>query len=247
MRRWSDAEEILKEEIQEKKQIGNITQARKGKRGYGRMKTTLDFLSGKEKRAYTKAGKVQVSNLYEELIKKAEFEALTDEEQKRRLQHWRTKYSVKEIQKGLGIAGMTYYKYLEKLGIPRERPRKAKAQTIAAAPQLETRPAVKSLLDFAEEPKPEPRMPTIMELLEYPDLEKDFPELAKKIAAEKAEPAPEPAPAILLLDGLNVAYNGRYGADEIRRMLTKIDVILDGEENEFEIELRISQRKERAE
>jgi hypothetical protein len=249
MRRWSDAEEILKEEIQEKKQIGNITQTRKGKRGYGRMKTTLDFLSGKEKRAYTKAGKVQVSNLYEKLLTKAEFEELSPEDQKRRILHWRTKHKVKDIQRALGVSNLTYYKYLENLGIPKERGRKGKAQTIAAAPQPEARPAIRSNLEFAEELQP--RAKTYMELLEYPDIETDFPELAKVIAAEKAaekaEPAPEPAPAILLLDGLNVAYNGRYGADEIRRMLTKIDVILDGEENEFDIELRISERKERTE
>jgi hypothetical protein len=228
----------MKEEIQEKKQIGNITQTRKGKRGYGRMKTTLDFLSGKEKRAYTKAGKVQVSNLYDELVKKDVFEKLTDEEQKRYIQHWRTKYSVKEIQQGLGIASMTYYRHLERLGIPRERPgRKAKAKTqkIAIEPMMAAEP--KELLMF--EPEPQPRPKTYMELLEYPDLEKDFPELAKQIAAEKAEPAP----AVLLLDGLNVAYNGRYSAEEIQRMIHKIDIILDGEKNEFEIELRISERK----
>lgn len=247
MRTWSEAEELLRGEIEEKKKTGNMAHSKKGRRSYGRMKTTLDLLSGKEKRAYTKAGKVQVSNLYEELLTRAEFEALPEEDQKRRLEFWRTKYTVKQIQQGLGVASITYYKYLERLGIELERPGRkgktknkktpAKTEAIAAAPESK-----RTLLDFAEEPAPL----TTMELLEYPDLEKDFPELVKLRALELAakEPAPEPAPAILLLDGLNVAYNGRYGAEEIRRMLTKIDVILDGEENEFDIELRISERKE---
>ncbi|PDZ99445.1 hypothetical protein [Bacillus cereus] len=44
-----------------------------------------DMLKGKEKRSYQKASKVEISNLYETMMSRVEFEALPVEQQK----HWK--------------------------------------------------------------------------------------------------------------------------------------------------------------
>ncbi|MCQ6331871.1 hypothetical protein NPM18_33840, partial [Bacillus cereus] len=58
-----------------------------------------DMLKGKEKRSYQKASKVEISNMYEKMMSRAEFEALPVEQQKQMLQGYRMHFHMKDIVK----------------------------------------------------------------------------------------------------------------------------------------------------
>jgi transposase len=71
------------------------------------------------------------------------------------------------------------------------------------------------------------------------------PRTAKTTAAH---PVPEAAQASMIaapapVSGFDIGFNGIYKADEIRKMLSKLDLILDGEESEFKIVLHITEQK----
>jgi myo-inositol-1-phosphate synthase len=69
----------------------------------------------------------------------------------------------------------------------------------------------------------------------------DYVPAETKEETKVSSPAVIEAPQQIVLNGLNLAYNGSYKSDEIRRILAKIDLVLDGEENDFQIELRVSE------
>lgn len=214
----SETEILLLEEIKEKKQSAQDLRSRAaGKRG-GRVKFPTDLMSRKDKLKHTKAGKVTVTNIFDEILKRAEFDELEEHEQKSRLQYWRSKYSVKEIQKGMNIAAATYYNYIDSLDLPKQKKPRAAIATTPAKTK-----AIGKITDYiAAEQQPS--------LLEF--------------EAEPQEPPAvkvETAPAFLELSGLNIAYNGSYSAEDIQKLFSKLDIILEGETSKFKIELKIMQ------
>lgn len=62
------------------------------------------------------------------------------------------------------------------------------------------------------------------------------------------ETALEPMPAAppiqeIMVDGLHVIFNGTYSAEKIEKQLTKFMLLLEGEEDEFYIELKLVQKQ----
>lgn len=214
----SETEILLQEEIKEKKQSAQDMRSRAaGKRG-GRVKFPTDLMSRKEKLKHTKAGKVTVTNIYDEILKRAEFDALEEHEQKSRLQYWRSKYNVKQIQKGMGVAAATYYNYIDGLDLPKQRKPREPRKAIATTPA-----------------KPIGKISDFIAAEQQPSL-LDFETTQEPPAVETKS-----APAFLDLSGLNIAYNGTYSAEDIQKLFSKLDIILDGEQSKFKIELKIMQ------
>lgn len=70
----------------------------------------------------------------------------------------------------------------------------------------------------------------------------------KNAAATPAPPAP-PAPIAvqepiqqIIIDGLHLEYNGTYSAEQLQKTMSKFVALLDGETDEFVIELKIMQK-----
>lgn len=211
--RLSEAEQVFHEEVREKKRTASGVHHKTGKRGYtGKILFPTDFMSRKEKYNHRKAGKCVTTNLYDSILTKEEFDQLEQQEKRNRMIYWRTNFSNKEIQKAMGIANSPYYKIVDSLDLPKAPRTHSEKQKRKAT--IKTT-AKKSLLDFAEEIKEE--------VLPEP----------------KAE---EPKVQEIIVNGIHLAFNGTYSPEQIIKQLSKFELLLDGEEDDYYIELKLMQK-----
>lgn len=210
---YSEAQKLFLNEVRDKKRTASGVHHKTGKNGYvGKMRFPTDLMSRSEKIKHRKAGKVVISNMYEEIISIEDFEKLEKSEQKNMLAYWRNVYSNKEITNGLGIWNNRYYKLVAELELPkaprinRESPkRKAKAKQASAN------------ISPPEAPE-EPKTP-----IEAP---------------EKKEPVQE-----VIVNGLHLVFNGTYSPELIQKQLSKFELLLEGEDDDFYIELKLVQKQ----
>jgi hypothetical protein len=198
------AEDYQTDIHQKKQQYKSIQAGKRRSKGAKNMRYPYETMSRSERLKYTKAGTITVTNLFDKILTRAEFDQLSEDEQKKRLIYWRDKYSQKEIYATLQMGSATYYKMIESMGIPAGRRGKYKKEKVKG------------------------------KISDYVPAE-------TKEETKVSSPAVIEAPQQIVLNGLNLAYNGSYKSDEIRRILAKIDLVLDGEENDFQIELRVSE------
>lgn len=139
-------QKIFNEDIRDKKRIGRGIFNKRGKgvkhvmRG---IKTPYDFMKTKERKKLN--GECVVSNMYDEIITRSEFDLKDDETKRRMLIRWRELYSNKEIMSQMGItASGTFSKYINDLKIPKKSTKKAKTNYVAPSKQIE---AVTQLLN----------------------------------------------------------------------------------------------------
>ncbi len=214
--KFSDVETVFHEEIySKKKEFKDLRNATKHKRlGAKSMMFPSDFMSTKEKKKHMKAGEVLTTNMYDNILTIAEFNALETYEKKNRMQYWRSVYSNKEIQQAMGIANSPYYKIIAELDLPKA-PRTNKTRTGSTIKKEKKSVAVKpSLLELTMD------VPVVPEVKEEP-----------KVVQE------------VIVNGLNVIFNGTYNAEKIEKQLTKFMLLLDGEEEDFYIELKLMQKQ----
>lgn len=119
-----DIEKMFIQDIREKKRAGNGSFSRSGKgsskgRVRGGMKTHADFLKGKEKREYTKPGKIEVFNMKDIISKQAYFQK-SEADQKTLLSTWRENYKNDEILEKMGINKTDYYNLVHKFGLKKQ-------------------------------------------------------------------------------------------------------------------------------
>lgn len=211
MRPWNEAERTFYEDIREKKKAASGVHHKTGKNGYvGNMRFPTDIMSRKDKYNYRKAGKIVISNLYENILPIDEFNRLDREEQKQRMLFWRTNYSNVEIRQNMKIANATYYRIVAELELPKA-PRGKSARTTIKKP----------INKMKEEITP------IIETKQIPD--------------------PPPAVQEMIIEGLHVVFNGTFSAEHIIKQLSKFELILDGEPDQFNIELKITQKPNKKE
>jgi hypothetical protein len=214
MQHRSEIEKVFLDDIREKKKAASGIHSRTGKRGYvGKMLFATDFMSRKEKYNYRKAGRVMTSNMYDEIIQIADFEQLEQHEQRNRFQYWRSKYNNEEIKKGLGIHNAKLYNIIDDLGLP-----KAKKNN-----EGKRKAKVKA------EPKEA-----------APKAEAKVPQVAEKQEPKEAEP--EQQVQTVIVNGLSLIYNGDFTAEHIQKQLQKIVTLIDGETDNFYVELKLMQK-----
>jgi len=118
-------EKFFKEEVKEKKiqTYGNRARTGKGARkGARRPMFNSDRMSRKEFREYTKAGEVKVTNMYEAILHKDEFDTKPQELQKTMMTLWREKYPNTQIMKEMGLTNTNQLsRILKGLDIPLKR------------------------------------------------------------------------------------------------------------------------------
>lgn len=70
--------------------------------------------------------------------------------------------------------------------------------------------------------------------------------MAKSAELLAADPVPDPELVkmdITILDGLDLKYNGCYNSDQLGKILTKLQLLIDGEENEFAVSISLQEKK----
>ena len=213
--KFSEAEQSFYDDVREKKRTASGIHHKTGSRGYvGKMRFPTDIMSRKDKYNHRKAGKVMISNLMDEILTIEEFEKLETYEQRRFLEYWRSKYSNTEITDKMGIWNNKYYKIVAELELPKA-PRINKNSNRKAVSKVSTANDPKAAIAVAEKP-----------------IEAEAP------VKQTEAPAQE-----IIVNGLHLVYNGTFTPEQIIKQLTKFELLLDGEPDEFYIELKLVQKQ----
>ena len=219
-------EKIFLDEVREKKRIGTGAFHMRGKgvkHGLsGALKTPFFYMSAKEKKKLN--GEVKVSFMYETIIPKAEFDLKPIDVQKAMLIRWREIFNNDEIMKQMGIrSSSAFHAIVTELQIPRKSKHGVRKAKVTGENKIE-----KNLLSQIES---EP-VKTSREL----ELEREIAELRREIK-DRNEIKP-----ILITSGLHLEYHGDYDASTLNKIFTKMQLILDGEENRFNMALSLTEK-----
>jgi hypothetical protein len=210
----SEAEKLFFEEVREKKRTASGVHHKTGKNGYvGNMRFPSDIMNRKDKMKHRRASKVMTTNIFDTIIPIEEFEQLEKHEQRNRLQYWRTEKQGQEIMRGLKISSKRYYDLVASLDLPK-------------APRGKQKRKAKSI---ASAPQPKRETSVAVKEVESPNVPEVQEE--KQVVQE------------VIVNGLNVIFNGTYSAEKIEKQLTKFMLLLDGEEEDFYIELKLMQKQ----
>jgi hypothetical protein len=202
-------EKLFEDDVREKKRTGSGIHHRTGKRGYvGKMMFAYDFMSRSEKLKHRKAGKVIVSNIYDEInMDFEELKAKPKEEMKRYLSEWQKRFTNTEIAKGLDMPDNKLYYWLRKFGLS------GSTGVTEDQKRVATTTVVKDVNHVPQTP--------------YINL-----------------PYVPPAPPVVLpkLDGIQFAFTGKHSSEKIIATLTKLQLLLEGESNDFEIKIFLEEK-----
>lgn len=217
MQPYNEAENLFYDEIREKKkETALLKTATQHKRlGAKKVLFATDLMSRKEKLKHTKAGRVMTTNMYENILPIAEFEILEDYEKRNRLQYLRSKYSAKELQTAMGTNSKRYYEIIKELDLPKA-PRTKEGQT------------------------PQPRKATLKR--REPAAVAIQSQLELEPQTQPQTQQPEPVQKIIV-NGLNLEFNGTFTADQIIKQFLKFGSLLEGEQDQYYIELRLQQKQ----
>lgn len=192
-------ERLFYEDVREKKKAGSGAFHKRGKGVKHHMsgiKTPYDFMKTKERKQLN--GEVTISNMYETILTKREFDLKDEETQKLMLTRWRELYTNNKIMEEMQISNnAAFFKLVGDLGLEKKR---------KGVPRLHRTSEVERSTII---------QPTI-------------------VTKEQSVPVFIPNPK-----GLSFNYHGEYKAEQINRILTKIQLLLEEEENNFHIDLSL--------
>lgn len=211
-----EIERMLREDIREKKKTasGSFHMRGKGvKHGFsGALRTPSYYMSNKQKNQLN--GELKVSNMYETILSKEEFFKHSEEMQKIMLTKWRENYQNNEIMEHMGISGSgAFAKIIERLEIPKK-------------PRI-----------YNENSHKKKRTARIT---------KKTSAITQQTLSTNTQPnqgdIQQPQAIKLLQTGLSLEYNGTYDADQLSKIFTKLQLITDGEECKFLLNISLSER-----
>ena len=206
------------QEVREKKKIGNGSFHMRGKgvkHGSNQaLRTPFYFLSNKEKKNLN--GEVESYNMFTTIIPYNEFKLKDDETQKNLLTKWREVYENDKIMGDMGIGNKTYFEIVTRLELPK-KPRGGNKR----GPY--NRKATAKKAESKKEKTEQIEMPINSPVIQ----------------------AETPAPQIqkIISKGLYLEYNGEYSAEELNKLFTKLQLLVDGEPNKFNISLSLTEKK----
>jgi hypothetical protein len=212
-------EGIFEREVREKKNQAFLNKARTGAKGGSRsrkgMNTPFDYMSRKEKKNLN--GEVASFNMHT-ILNWTEFQQKDRETQKLLLTKWREIYPNAKIQAELSVGrksklnSQSYADIVNDLGIPK----KVRSGGVKAKPAKSEKPQVVAAITAARE------------------------EVEQKML-EFEQPIEEPKP-VVITNGLHLEYNGVYDADQLNKIFTKLQLLVDGEENKFNISISLTEK-----
>jgi hypothetical protein len=209
-------EKIFMDEVREKKRTGTGSFHMRGKgvkHGIsGALRTPSYFLSNKEKKNLN--GEVESFNMFTTIIPYEEFERKDEETQKNLLIKWREIYENSKITEDMGISNKRYFDLVAGLNIPKKPRGGARNPQKGRIKKLEKKPEI---------------------------VEKELHEAVEKMPVIENEPKLESA-VKLLTKGLYLEYNGEYNAEDLNKIFTKLQLIIDGEKNKFNISLSLTEK-----
>jgi len=216
-------EKLFKEEIREKKKIGTGAFHLRGKgvkHGFnGALRTPYHFMKTKERNKLN--GEVESYNMFTTIIPYKEFKLKEPETQKDLLIKWREVFDNDKIIGEMHVTNKTYFDLVNRLDLPK-KPRggaknvkKGKIKKAA----IQEKPKVSNNLEF------------------------DFSDSVESIS--KVQPTPQvPQVQKIITKGLYLEYNGEYDADALNKFFTKLQLVIDGESNKFNISLCLTEKVE---
>ena len=216
------AEKEFKNEIYEKKKLtyGNRakTSASGRRSSFRGVKTQYDFMDKKEREQLN--GEVITTNLNDIIIKKEQFDLCSREKQKNLLTHWRELYENKYIMEQMGVRGSnTFNKLIQELEIPKKKrggSRTHRSTIRKAVTTIKQEKAPQISLQFEE--------PTIQDQV----IENSIQQPIKSI--------------LQTVEGLHLEYNGIYDAEQLSKIFTKLQLITDGEQCKYQLNISLSEK-----
>lgn len=215
-------ERIFQDEIREKRKAGNGVFSRRGKgvkHGIsGALKTPYHYMTKKERNALN--GAVEVSNVYTSILDWEEWCTRDKETQKLLMTKWREIYPNQTIMDQLQVGrdkhfnSQSFADIVNGLGCPTKLRGGSK-------PKTERKKKSVAITSIQE------KSPTLLELAESPQLEFEVPQQEIK--------------QVLITKGLYLEYNGEYDQDQLSKIFTKLQLLIDGEPNKFKISLSLSE------
>jgi hypothetical protein len=219
-----DIEKIFMNDIREKKRTGTGAFHMRGKgvkHGMnGALRTSSYFMSNKEKKQLD--GKVETFNMHT-ILTLEEFNRKDVETQKMLLTKWREIYTNDKIIEEMGFTNhQKYYDLVSELKVPK-KPR-------TGIPYKERKPRQK-IQKAAEAPKEEVK--EVQEELKFRLVPKA--ELIPKAEAVTTTLVTPPT-------GMVLAYNREYTSEQLSKIFTKLQLIIEGEETKYQVNISITER-----
>jgi len=214
-----DIERLFQEEIREKKKTGSGQFHRRGKgvrHGFnGALRTPYHFMKTKERNKLN--GEVEAYNMFTTIIPYKEFKLKEPETQKDLLIKWREVFDNDKIIGEMHVTNKTYFDLVNKLDLPKK-------------PRGGAMNVKKGKVKKAASEKPK-----VSNNLEF-----DFSESVESIPKVQ----PEPQIQKIITQGLYLEYNGDYDAEALTKLFTKLQLVIDGESNKFNISLCLTEKVE---
>lgn len=183
----------------------------------GAFRTPSYFMTNKEKKSLD--GKVETFNMYETIIPIEEFKLKDEQMQKAMLTKWREIYDNMKIRKELGVSNKAFYDLVAELNLPKktrvEGPKRAGRPNMVKAEIKEKESPKKNLLDLVEEAVKEEEL---------------------KLKEKTAEVSP-----VLVSNGITFNYNQISDIETLNRILTKCQLLMDGEPHKFRLEISMTE------
>lgn len=218
MRYYENIEKLFKEDIREKKKTGSGAFHMRGKgvkHGFnGALRTPYHFMKTKEKKKLD--GEVVSYNMYETVLRKEEFLLKDEATQKMLLTRWREIYDNDIICEAMGTFKNQYFKLCKDLGVPN----KPRGGRIARAGKT-TKKKEPKMVAITEVTSKEPMYETQLDL--------------------EIETKPEVKPK-LITNGLHLEYNGDFDSEQISKIFTKLQLLVEGETNKFNLAISVTER-----
>lgn len=212
-------EKLFMEEVREKKKTGTGAFHMRGrgvKNGFnGALRTPYHFMKTKERNKLN--GEVETYNMFTTIIPREEFFLKDLETQKDLLIKWREIFDNDKIKGEMGISNKTYFDLVNELQLPKKRRGgSTNVQKGRLKKQAQKQTKVSNNLQF-----------------ELPQLD--------SIQPESTIP-PETHIQKIITEGLYLEYNGDFDSDALNKLFTKLQLLIDGESNKFNISLSLTEK-----
>lgn len=214
-------ERLFNEDIRDKRKAGSGSFHKRGKgvkHGIsGALRTPYYYLKPKERNALN--GTVEVSNVYTSILNWEEWSTRDKETQKLLMTKWREIYSNTQIMEQLQVGRGKHFNSQSFADIVNDLdcPKKIRG---GSKPRQKKSVAITSTK--------ENKSPTLLE----------FAEVANQLELEVPE---QEIKQVLITKGLYLEYNGEYDQDQLSKIFTKLQLLIDGEPNKFKISLSLSE------